>query len=881
MKRWKRALALMLAAAMSLSLFGCGKKEEKNQNKTLAQELGYGYLSEYSDLNVELDYIRSATTAQGKLFICGETYDEETYESGTALYSMDLATGEQKEIPMPEMVNTDNTNEYLQALSVCADANSYWMVTSRYTYDAPIDDAVAEPVPLEGETEEESPAENPGDTAENPEEAPVENPEDTAGNPVAEPAMAEYHVEMLTATAVAEPADAPVEEPVEDPVTDEAPTDEAPAEEPAAEEGVMPIEEPVAYTEPQERYFAKHVDLEGNVLQEIDLTEATKDLEYFYCQYMAQNSQGDLLIASDSAILVFSADGQRKDNITLDNGYVSSMTAAGDGTVLVSYYDWSSDSGGQRVCRVENGALSAPMEIAGINETSNITLYPGDGSNMLLNDSTYLYTLDTATGQATKLLSWLDSDINGSYINGIAANGQDTVLVLLQSWHRNLTNSMDTEYELGTLSKVPAEEIPERTILTLGTVGMNTTIRDAIIDFNRGSDTYRITLKDYSEYNTNDDYTAGGKQMDMDVISGNCPDIIDLSSGNGDKYMGKGVLTDLNALMDKDESISMDQFMPGPMKAYQKDGKLYGIPTSFGLVTLYGSSKLLNGRTSWTLPEMVEVIEGLGDGVQVMQYRSQISFLTEMLQQNITHYVDYGAATCSFDSEDFKLLLRAAAKLPTEEELTQQQEQMMSESYVYVDENQSVQNGEILLSSGYMSYVDAVKERFCIYTEENGFTMIGYPTDSGNGAILNVYGGLAISEKSANKDGAWAFIKTLLADDVQTEQWNLPVTVSAFDQFMEAAMTPEYYTDENGEQVESNYSTYIGDTEYQVKPINQDQADWFKDYVNGAEISGNYDSNLYDIINEETAAYFAGDKSADEVAKLIQNRVSIYLGETS
>ena len=130
-------------------------------------------------------------------------------------------------------------------------------------------------------------------------------------------------------------------------------------------------------------------------------------------------------------------------------------------------------------------------------------------------------------------------------------------------------------------------------------------------------------------------------------------------------------------------------------------------------------------------------------------------------------------------------------------------------------------------------------------------------------------------------DQLLSLIHIFLSDDFQTNQWNLPVTVSAFDQFMEAAITPEYYTDENGEQVESNYSTYIGDTEVEVKPVTQEQVDWFKDYVNNAEIGGDYDSDIYDILNEEAAAYFAGDKSADEVAKLIQNRVSIYLGETS
>ena len=64
-------------------------------------------------------------------------------------------------------------------------------------------------------------------------------------------------------------------------------------------------------------------------------------------------------------------------------------------------------------------------------------------------------------------------------------------------------------------------------------------------------------------------------------------------------------------------------------------------------------------------------------------------------------------------------------------------------------------------------------------------------------------------------------------------------------------------------------------------PSTQEQIDDFKSYVDGASISGSYDSDIMDIITEEAGAFFSGDKSADDVVKLIQNRVGIYLGETS
>jgi len=38
---------------------------------------------------------------------------------------------------------------------------------------------------------------------------------------------------------------------------------------------------------------------------------------------------------------------------------------------------------------------------------------------------------------------------------------------------------------------------------------------------------------------------------------------------------------------------------------------------------------------------------------------------------------------------------------------------------------------------------------------------------------------------------------------------------------------------------------------------------------------------IYSIISEEAAPYFAGQKSAGEVAKMIQSRIQIYVSENS
>ena len=247
---------------------------------------------------------------------------------------------------------------------------------------------------------------------------------------------------------------------------------------------------------------------------------------------------------------------------------------------------------------------------------------------------------------------------------------------------------------------------------------------------------------------------------------------------------------------------------------------------------------------------------------------------------HLDQFVDYGKATCSFDSDDFIQLLTASAKLPTDDELYGDSNEI---SVDYQDGYQMLQSGDLLMTSCYItgdSY--SMKEFYGLYNNKDfGMVNIGYPTSEGSGVQVSTSSGFGISAKSKYQDVAWDFIKTLLTDDFQTDQWSFPVTKSAFDQALAESMEKDFYTDENGEKVYYDQSTYIGDTEYTLEPLTQEQVDDFKSMVDGASVGSNYDTDIINIINEEAAAFFSGDKSAADVAALIQNRVGIYLGETS
>ena len=861
----KRLLALGLAGAMLLGLGACGKKtgdSAQEAQKTageggsfggtlLSQELGFGYQSAYEDLtDVKLSYINSASTAGGKLYLCGEWYDEENLESGMRLYARDLATGAVEEIPLPELERGEHVSENIQHLTVCQDSSGYWLMSEKYTFTDDYGDG--DMVIFDNAVPEAAAAEEAASPEAAAEEAPAasEDAGEIPETPEAEPGMSSGPVlNLLSETEIV----------AEEPAAEES----APAEDvEAATDGDMAI-----YPDPNQEFRLRKCDMTGKVLQEIDLKDVAAENNYFYCAGMAEDKAGGVYVASDQRIYGFDAQGNRTETLGDDQMFINSLVATGDGTILVS--GWSSNGDGPALARLENGALT-PLEAA-VDGSYGYTLYSGDGSTALISDGNLLYSLDTATGTTEKLLSWLDSDINGNNVTAVVADGAEKLLVLLQGYRQ----STGMYYELGTLTRVPASEIPERTILSLGALYVDQNIQDAVIRYNRNSDAYRITLVDYSKYNTGEDYDLGAEQMTKDVISGVCPDILSLGSGAGnlDRYVSKGALMDLSALMEK-MGYDAGNLLSGPANAFTRDGKLYAMPLNCGLVTLYASSRLVGDRTGWTPAEMKQVAEGL-DGEEIMQMVTGPDFLNLRLYTNLGNFVDFGKAACSFDSQEFQDLLALAAAFPAG------QDQSFEEEYVYQDEWQMLQSGDLLAAIGYISDAWSVRNHYRLYLPENGIAHVGFPVASGSGVMLSADNAIGISARCRNPEAAWDFLASLLTDETQENQWSLPVTRTAMQKFLEEVMKPQTYVDEKGQTQPVEATGYIGDTEYKIGELTQEQADAFLHLMDEATPANNFDQNIVEIVSDEAAAFFSGDKTAKEVADLIQNRVTIYLGEIS
>jgi hypothetical protein len=339
------------------------------------------------------------------------------------------------------------------------------------------------------------------------------------------------------------------------------------------------------------------------------------------------------------------------------------------------------------------------------------------------------------------------------------------------------------------------------------------------------------------------------------------------------------MLEDLWPYIDADTEIGGREGLVSPVfEAMEQDGKLYQITPSFAIYTVIGASSIVGDEPGWTLDDLYAALEKMPEGAEVFSMgATKADILRQCYALGMDDFVDWSTGECSFDTPEFINLLKFSDLFPESFDW----ESIDWESGDYEDESTRIMEGKQMLAQFYASdfrYFQMYKAMF-----GGDVTFVGFPTESKNGNAFQLYGGLSMSSSCTEKDGAWQFMRTMLTEDYQKENtWDFPTNQSVFDQKLEEAMTPVYYTDpETGEQVEQSQGSWGWgeDLVVEIYALTQEDADQFLDLINSTNRVYSYDEDIMEIINDEAAAYIAGQKSAEDTAAMIQSRVSLYVNE--
>ena len=616
------------------------------------------------------------------------------------------------------------------------------------------------------------------------------------------------------------------------------------------------------------RYIRK-LSNTGAQLVSLDISKITEGEEYVSFNGMAVDKEGNLFLSdgNNNQIFLFGNDGVLKNTIELGDQWINSMLLVGD-TVHAMYYN---NEGGYVLAPIDLATGEFGKEIKLPNNVYNV--YTGGVYDLYYNDSTNLYGYDIETGESKALINWIDSDINSNQIRNIIPQEDGTIFATSQNYRAS-----GNSWELVKFTEVPASEIPQKTILTLACVYLDYNLRSVIINFNKSNSTYRIKVNDYSIYNTEDDYNAGRTKLSAEIISGVVPDIIMTSGLPLDTYQNKGLLEDLYPYLQNDAELKDDILYEAFKPLQTEDGKLYTIADSFYFQSLVGASSVVGDTPGWTMKDLEAAMAKMPEDASAfgpeMTRSSLISYMCRMVQDD---YIDWTTGTCNFNNEEFKSFLKFIASYP--EEINW--DEFYGDDYNYETDSTDalIFNGKVMLNTVYMSDFWSYQNCQAMFRNQP-FTFVGFPSANGKGTVVSYSNSMAMSSTCADKDGAWEFMRVILTQKYQEENvWNFRINKTAWENSLEDYMTPYTYIDENGNEVIRPNTMYIAGQEIDVGYLTQEDVDQILDILNYAVPETSYDEKIYDIIVEESAAFFSGQKSVDDVCSTIQSRASIYVSE--
>lgn len=625
----------------------------------------------------------------------------------------------------------------------------------------------------------------------------------------------------------------------------------------------------------QENYICAW-DLEGKFLWQKQMEELQTEESYHYIKALLTFEDGSVtvLISGDSTYKVeMDTEGNLSEEKELPNGneliqQSNDFMVKEDGSILMTHYndDWTAmyltsydiktDTVGEEIQLPDSFAWS------GYN-----CLAAGITTDIVYSNSSGMYGFSAGDEQATQIMSFINSDLNTTNLNKIIMLDETHFIGLYY-------DGLDYTSKVAVFTKKNPEDIPDKEVIVVAGLYVNYDLKNRIIDFNKENEQYRIVVKEYNSYNTQEDYNAGVTQLNNDIISGNMPDILITNTQLPvDSYISKGLIADVGELIEKDEELSQVEFLDNVFNAYSVKDKLYYVVPSFYVRTLAGKTSFVGDRESWTIQEFQDFVASLPEGTAAFGEMTRDSFIYMIMQYGGNDFIDVSTGKCNFDSPEFKGMLEFANSLP--KEIT---EDYYGEDYWMNYQSQYRDNRTVLMEV----YIGTLRD---MNTTMNGYfgediSFIGFPTDSGKSSVLYADSAYVLSAKSGNLDGAWQFIRYYLTDEYQESlDWGLPVVKDIFMEKAKEGMGRPYYLDENNEKVEYDNYFSINGEDVILDPLTQEQVDQLVGVITSTEKQSYYNEDIQNIITEEAEAYFSGQKSVEEVVQIIQSRAQIYVDE--
>jgi len=622
--------------------------------------------------------------------------------------------------------------------------------------------------------------------------------------------------------------------------------------------------------------YLRKIDADGTEVYRIDLSQAMSEIFLGYAVQCFADREGNAALLDQTGEQVFfvHSSGEYLGRAETKNIVIAPHFNT-NALVFIKdqgYYLWYADIMENKIklwkVDFQNGLVSdkpvmigmSPLKKADAVEfsSSDYVLFDGGEIGLLISTEDILWRYDLVTEELTEVFRWDDEnvDLDGRLVSqikwGMAGDdGTDMDLLIFESgtpgW---FSNSMTVH-----ISYVDRSQVPERQPVVIGLDHYYGNIKNLVRRFNRLNEEYRAEIAEYDSGELKERLMYGSAEL---------PDLLEITGIRTEWLESKNLLEDLNPYLEKSELISREEILPSVLELLEEDGKLLSMAASFTIRTLITAADFMEeGRT----PEEEHFAEGNWDYDRYLALGSlypeswyfdmngPANVWGSMSVTALDQFVDWKEHVCSFDSAEFKRLIEQINNLdypvkPAGGNRPSAEENLMSRQVLFQ----------------YMTYGSPYDYDTRLNQSGGKIRTVGFPSADGTPVFLfSASQNLAIYAESPNKDGAWAFMEFLLSADEQSWYSSsndvFPVRRDSFEAYLTRA-----------------YSYLEEDMVHSLDLSRKDTPEKLRYMTEHLGMNQN-DSEISTIVSEELQAYFRGQKTADETAKIIQSRAQLYLDE--
>ena len=526
---------------------------------------------------------------------------------------------------------------------------------------------------------------------------------------------------------------------------------------------------------------------------------------------------------------------------------------------------------------LESGKVSALDEMEYINIPLRNLAYC-NGRLVTVTDGG-VYDIDVNAGTCKMTLSF-----NCSVCNRYIASNAELKYAdddrLLFSYSSRYVGANQIPFALCTFTKSAEYPAAGRNIITVAsTEDLDFSVSEAIMRFNKESDTSFIlfdnrykanTTIDYKntdntdrkEQSTLNSYAQISDRLSMNIMSGEGPDIL-ITNGANERLSNKSLFMDLNDYLKNESGINENDYFMNVIEASKFNGALYQFPIGFYVDGILAPKDAVGGKNGLTFDEYRSMVDKECSGLDPLYdhqlYFSRAQVATKLFANTSEKFIKDGKI--DVNNSDFEAILDYCKELPAEGYFEGKDVDSEWEDLMYAQEHMKVQPSQVF---GFYEY-----EQFA--TKFENAMIVGYPSVDGRPATVGSNMAVSILSATKDPDACKRFLSILLSEDVQMSLYqNIPINKKCA---RDIALMEIEETNKNVASSEGNKYAKTGDS------LDPALADRYVEQLSSASTSSFVYHSISIIIYEEIPAYFEGQKSFEDVAKIINDRAQKVLDE--